>query len=337
MSVQPFSPHTAINQARAQVREHLGDDQVRSLHRQIPLLDALAFFTTVLLAVTNSIWLATLPLGFALIGCAIFQGWLIQLAGLVSHDLFVHRRVGGERWSQLGALILTLPRLSLPAGYETAHLRHHRFLGSKKDTEHYKQTLDSRKRRLLFSTLLGVRLVQAGKLDQGEHYRDVSDTSDAMQARAQRERWIMRGWLISMVVLTVLWPSAMLWVYWLPLLAVAPVINSIRLVLEHADADVSSHDAWQLGTWYRTGPLTRLMFLWDSGDCHLVHHVFPRMPFYHVGSCVDSIQDLLAAHNPRPRTSLADLLHGWYVQALPHRSPWPNRLRSEPAEVQQSV
>ena len=323
MSQPANSPQHAIQAARHQIRAYLGADQVKALHRPLPALDALAVISTLLLATANSAWLATLPPVLWLAAGALLQGWLIQLAGLVSHDLFVHRRVGGERWSQFGALLLTLPRLSLPVGYETAHLCHHRHLGSEQDSEQYKQALTSRRRRLLFSTLLGVRLVQARKLDQGRHYHDVSGASAANRARAVRERWLLRLWLLLMIVLTVIWPAQMAWAYWIPLLVVAPVINSIRLVLEHADADVRSGDAWQLGTWYRTGPVSRLLFLWDSGDCHLVHHIFPRMPFYHVGACVDALTPLIERHNPRPHRSLAKLLYGWYVLALPHRQPWP--------------
>lgn len=318
-----FDAQTIINAARQRIRAELGDQRVRELHAQSRWLDSLALGAFLAVAVANTWALASLD-GWILLPLVLLQGWLIQWAGLLSHDLFVHRRVGGPLGSWLGALLLTVPRLSSPVGYEQAHLTHHRHIGSSRDSEHYKQGLNTRLRRLLFSTLFGIRLAQAGKqVGAQRRYHDVSDKSDTLQRRARVEKWIIRGWLLAMVCLTAWTPFALVLVYWLPLLAVAPVVNTVRIVLEHADADISSGDAFQFGTAYRTGPLTRLAFLWDSGDCHLIHHIFPRMPFYRVGACVDALAPLIAKHNPRPRTSLPRLLYGWYVKGLPHRQPWP--------------
>ncbi len=317
-------PQTMIANARRDIRDYLGADRVKALHRQNRGLDALAFCAVIVLWVLASTVLVTRPVDAVWLICLVLQGFVFQLAGLVSHDLFVHRRVGGERWAAWGARLLTLPRLSLPMGYESAHLAHHRHLGSSRDTENYKQHLDSRRKRLLFSTLLGIKLVQSGRGDT-VHYHHV-DASQPARARALRlERWLLRGFLLTMLVLTGIFPLAMASAYWLPLLVVAPLVNTVRIVLEHADADINSGDAFQAGTFYRTGLLTRVLFLWDSGDCHLVHHIFPRMPWYHVGACVDELRPLMAARNPRPRRHLLGLLKGWYLDNHGHRQPWPSR------------
>jgi fatty acid desaturase len=317
---------TILNRARHQARTALGAERIRSLHQQDGRLDALAVALVVALTLLNSLLLWHFSPGLYTPLGLLVQGWLFQIAGLISHDLFVHRRVGGERLSWLGSLLLTLPRLSLPVGYEVAHLTHHRHLGSVRDSENYKQALDSRRKRLLFSTLFGIRMAQSGKQQGHAHYHDVSHQAAAVRERARSERWALRGWLLLMTVMTWWAPMAMLFSYWLPLLLIAPVINTLRIIIEHADADISSANAWQFGTNYHTGAVTRLLFLWDSGDCHLVHHVFPRMPFYRVGRCVDELRGLIDAENPRVRRSLPALIRGWYLGGYGHRSPWPTPL-----------
>lgn len=139
-----------------------------------------------------------------------------------------------------------------------------------------------------------------------------------------------------MIVLTITAPVAMLFSYWLPLLLVAPLINTLRIIIEHADADTRAGNAWQLGTNYHSGALTRVLFLWDSGDCHLVHHVFPRMPFYRVGRCVDELRALIDQQNPRVRRSLLALVLGWYLKGYGHRTPWPTPVFPPQRKAEQS-
>ena len=327
---------TLLNQARQQARAALGAERIKDLHQQDWRVDVLAGVLVLAVAIINGalLWSRSPDL-YTPFGLLI-QGWLFQIAGLISHDLFVHRRVGGEHLSQLGSLMLTLPRLSLPVGYESAHLSHHRHLGSQRDTENYKQAIDTRRKRLLFSTLFGVRMAQSGKRQGATHYHDVSDKSGAIRQRAIREKRALRIWLLLMIALTIVAPVEMLFTYWLPLLLIAPLINTLRIIIEHADADTGAGNAWQLGTNYHTGALTRVLFLWDSGDCHLVHHIFPRMPFYRVGRCVDELRELIDQQNPRVRRSLVALVLGWYLKGYGHRTPWPTPvfpLQRRPAQT----
>ncbi len=85
-----------------------------------------------------------------------------------------------------------------------------------------------------------------------------------------------------------------------------------------ADPDNRFHVA----TYYRTGPWTRALFLWDCGDCHLVHHVFDQIPFYRMGQAVDLLRPILLRAGVIQRTSLWTLLRGYYVDVLPHRARW---------------
>ncbi|HSX88711.1 MAG TPA: fatty acid desaturase [Pseudomonas sp.] len=317
-----------LNQVRQRISQALGRDTIAALHRSRPGLDALAVFGSIGLFGLNLHLLASLPFGLTWVLLFVLQGFLLQSFGLVSHDLFVHRRIWGDRGSWLASLVLTLPRLSLPTGYEQAHLAHHRWIGTEQDTEAYKQQLDSRGKRWLFATLLGVKLAQAGKLKQGESlkgYHDVSGQGALIERRARIEKWLMRTGLLALLPLAWFFPAHTLLGYLLPTLVIGPVANSLRIIIEHAEADPGN--PWHWSTCYRTGPLTRLLFFWDSGDCHVIHHIFPRLPFYHMGRAVELIRPLLLANGVVERRSYLELLRGWFVQGHPHRSLWPQKNR----------
>ena len=73
-------------------------------------------------------------------------------------------------------------------------------------------------------------------------------------------------------------------------------------------------------TYYRTGPFSRFLFFWDGGDCHLVHHLFARIPFYRMGEATELMRPYLERQGVRERRSFWSLLHGYYVRVEPHRS-----------------
>ena len=92
-------------------------------------------------------------------------------------------------------------------------------------------------------------------------------------------------------------------------------------VLEHADADPDNPFNWS--TWYRTGPVTRLLFFWDSGDCHVIHHIYPRLPFYNMSRAVRLMEPVMTAAGVVQRHSFLQMLKGWFIDNHPHRSQWP--------------
>lgn len=309
---------------RAHLHEHLGRASIASLHRQNRWLDLGAVLLALSLFGLGTYVLGTAPVSLAWLALFVAQGFVLQWMGLVSHDVFVHRKVWGETGSWLGSLVLTMPRLSLPTGYEQAHLQHHQWIGTDRDTEAYKQHLDTRARRFLFLTIFGIKLAQAGKLKASQglrRYHDVQGRGAVAQQRAILEKWLMRAVLASLLVLAVFFPRMVLLGYVLPVVVMGPVVNTLRIVLEHADAN--PHNPYHWSTWYRTGLISRVLFFWDSGDCHVVHHIFPRLPFYRMSRAVALIEPVLLAQGVPQRHSYWQLLKGWLIDGHPHRSVWP--------------
>jgi fatty acid desaturase len=312
-----------MDHVRRTLRDAVGAETFRRLNRPLPWLDALTVFGLLAIFAAVMTGLARVAFGPLWLALFVFQGFVLQWFLLVSHDLFVHRGSGGEFWSWIGSIILTAPRFSLPTGYEQAHLSHHRNIGTTLDTEAYKQDLDSRGRRLLFSTVLGVKLAQASRLgaEARRHYHEVNADNVKLQRRVRIERIVMRSWLVALIPLAILFPKPVLLGYVLPTLIMLPIVNTLRIIIEHADIDPDN--PFYLGTFYRTGFLSRPLFLWDSGDCHLIHHAFPHMPWYHVGEALDLMRPTLLAHGIVERTSFIELLKGWYIDNYPHRTLWP--------------
>lgn len=318
------SAEHAFGEVRQALRAALGAEAIAQLHRRNALLDNLAVLLALAAFVAGVVALGRWPLGLPWLALFVAQGFLLQWMGLVSHDVFVHRRIWGETGSWLGSLLLTLPRLSLPTGYEQAHLAHHRCIGTPEDTEAYKQYLDTRARRLLFLTVAGVKLAQRGRLAAQEGlraYHDVSGQGAAVERRARIERGLFRAGMLALLGLALFWPRLVLLGYLLPVLVMGPIVNTLRIVMEHAEANPDN--PWHWSTCYRTGWLSRPLFCWDSGDCHLVHHIFPRLPFYRMGRAVELMRPVLLAHGVVERRSYWRLLAGWLVAAYPHRTLWP--------------
>jgi fatty acid desaturase len=66
--------------------------------------------------------------------------------------------------------------------------------------------------------------------------------------------------------------------------------------------------------------VTRPLFFWDAGDCHVVHHLYPAIPFHRTGEALSILTPLLKEHGARERRSLVDVIPGYFVRNEPQRS-----------------
>lgn len=311
--------------ARKVITTALGRDTIARLHRPISLLDWIVVIalpiTFVVNAVALAVWSSWLwPLLFILQGC------LIQIFGYVVHDLFVHRRHAGSAGYYIGA-VLELPLATRRTWYARYHIDHHNLMNTEDDPEAYKQDLDSRLKRLAFLTLPGAILTMARLLKPATpEYSNVS-MGPLTPPSDDRTRWQIRfesrlailgsgGLAVGIIV----WPGFFIFGYILPLIIVTPIVSSLRVVLEHADCDPDN--VFHCATFYRTGLVTGPLFFWDAGDCHIVHHIYPAIPFYRMPAAVNAIAPILREHGARERQSLTGLLYAWFVRNERHRTVW---------------
>jgi len=303
-----------------------GKETIVALHRRRPLLDALAIAGAWGLFALLIFLLGTRRPGSALwIACLVLQGALVMAFGYMLHDLFVHRHVGGKTFAYWMGLAMGYVAYLIRTPYAEIHHDHHLHTGTDED-EAYKDDLDRRWKRFLFLTPVGYVLAIEGLLARARPARFPAPErafgvhGRPTRRRAKRERRLLIVFWILLAAGAFLAPRFVVYGYLLPLLLVMPVLNVVRTVLEHAETDPGN--AYHCATYYRTGPLTRPLFFWDGGDCHLVHHLLPHIPFYNMGRAVDLFRPFLLRQGVRERRSLARLLWGYLVRNEPHRALW---------------
>ena len=61
---------------------------------------------------------------------------------------------------------------------------------------------------------------------------------------------------------------------------------------------------YQQATCHTAGPITSALFLWSTGDAHLIHHLFPNLPCYRLRRARAALLPILLRHGVVQRTSL---------------------------------
>jgi fatty acid desaturase len=223
------------------------------------------------------------------------------------------------------------------AFYESQHLKHHRALGTAGDNEIYKQGIHTRFRRLLFASpalliyrsLFRLPLATQQQSPAGEPERPIALT---VHGGAKRLRWERNTryalWILAVGSTAWDW-RFLVFGYLLPFAIVTPVVNTVRIVLEHFDLD-RNNPLW-VGTFYRTGLLTRLVFFWGAGDCHLVHHYYANVPFYRMPAALRMMRPILLREGVYEHRSLPRLLWQWFSASRPHWSVPPEGCRGNTA------
>ncbi|MFD4831228.1 fatty acid desaturase family protein [Streptomyces uncialis] len=116
-------------------------------------------------------------------------------------------------------------------------------------------------------------------------------TSDRARSAIQRDTWILLVWIVSMTVLTVLWPMVMLTLYIMPT-AVAWIVNNFAIMPEHYYAERSDNP------WRNTNSVyTRSKWFgflnWNT-NYHAEHHLYPGIPAWNLHEISKRVREHLA-------------------------------------------
>jgi fatty acid desaturase len=316
-----------LRRARALIVAQLGAEKLAELHRPNLALDLAAIVGCPALFVFLAYQLGTAsarePWWWL---CLFAQGNLILILAFLNHDLFVHRKLLRPKLRWIVSSVLVWPAQLRAAAYEEKHLLHHRALGTKADSELYKHSINTRLRRFLYATV-AVVFYRAIFL-RGQTASLSVERPDAARRNQPRARYekVTRWAILALALAAGLADYRLvLYGYLLPYALVTPFLNSIRIILEHFDLE-PGNPLWS-GTFYKTGPLTRLMFCWDAGDCHLVHHFYAGIPFYRMGEALRAIRPILISHGVYEHRSLGQLMRQWFVDQRAHWSVPPEAAR----------
>lgn len=307
--------NTGLRAARAEIVGELGRDELARLHEENPVLDGAAVFGSIalFLALVHPLAVGSVrdPLWWA---CLFLQGNMILVLAMVSHDVFTHRKWLPPRLRWLVSTLMMWPSQLRPSVYDDLHLTHHRALGTPQDTESYKHGINTRLRRALFaSPAMVVQHLQTV-------HRQIAEANgrDPGSERAAYERKVWWGILALVLVTAAIDYRFALYGYLVPFVFVLPLLNTVRVVLEHYDLD-AGNPFWA-GTFYRTGPVTRIMFWWIGGDCHVIHHVYATIPWYRLPRAIRLMRPILLRNGVFEHRSLGRLLLDWFMARRPHWS-----------------
>lgn len=305
----------SLRAARALLAREIGAEQLARLHKPNAFLDFLAVFGSIGLFCAMA-WMLAVgsvrdPAWWL---CLLVQGDLVVLMSIINHDVFAHRKVLPTPLRWMLSQVLTWPAQIKGALFESRHLTHHRELGTERDTEIYKHGLDSALRRFLYVTpvLIIFRSVIYREPEVVKHVR-------AAHGGEKRLRWEKgtRRVLWGLALASLAWDWRLLvFGYLLPFAFVTPAFNTVRIVLEHFD--LGRDNPFWVGTFYRTGFITRPMFLWSTGDCHLVHHFYANIPFYRMPEALRLIAPILRREGVYEHRSLIPLLADWFSCSRGH-------------------
>ena len=321
-----------FTRTRKEMVQAVGKDRILELHRQSKVKDVLGIAGLYGLFAFNIWFLSThsrsQPGWEMVVWWLLFflQGFVIMAFGYLLHDVCVHRKFGGKRFSYWLSLISGVLSFTPPSQYGHTHMDHHTYTGTDED-EAYKQDVDTRTRRILFLTPIGYFAAIWRFLRRNFPPKwpapDSAFGRHPNKALLVREAiYIVLGYVLIFVAWK-LWKKPVQYGFLLPALFALPVANTLRTILEHAETNTDNN--YHCATYYRTGFITRPLFFWDAGDCHLVHHVFPGIPWYRMGEACDTLRPFLLEHGVRERRSLFELIKGYFVDVRPHRTLWAEK------------
>lgn len=309
---------------RDMVVQFLGKDKVRELNKVNWFYEIVSSAAPFVIFSFFAFYLATYPFGILWMVVFFFQGMVLQWFGFWSHDACIHRKVFGPRLSYIFSLIAMLPLTIPPSGYEFSHLSHHRNLNKKNDAEDYKNDIDTWWKRLFILTLFG-QLLASTRLLKGKNgvinYKIQEDKyfNEDLGKKIKLEKMIMKVYFVIILILSWFFPIV-LYGYLLPLIISIPFWSTARLILEHATVD--DNDPLNCATYYKTNFVTAWMFFCSSGDCHLIHHLFPKIPSYNIRKALKELDPFLVKNGVIERNSLLQLFYFYFIKNLKYRTPW---------------
>lgn len=308
----------AFKNFRVELKETLGHETIKRLHQQQAWIDWTVFSGLCCLLFSLMYALYALPFGAVWVSCLITQAYVMQSLGFFSHDAFEHRHLGGRKLGYVCNLFCMIPYFRLPTKYHATHTRHHRFLNTSQDSAFKLFLSDIKQDRLSkigWFTPLGVYKLMPESLGVD------AEMDQKYVEPVKKEQRILWGFMLFMLLMTYLFPTFFIYGYWLPVFGILPIIGMWReLVLEHGDIDADN--PLQAATFYRSSFIFKLMHGFNSGDCHLVHHVYPNIPFYNIPKALKLLRPHFFHHQIYEYRSYWSIIYYFFIKNKKRFTSW---------------
>ncbi|TWU11140.1 fatty acid desaturase family protein [Allorhodopirellula heiligendammensis] len=248
--------------------------------------------------------------------------YLVCAASLHGISLFTHEAVHGvlstnRTVNRLLGIVCAWPVLQNYSAYKVLHLQHHKHLGHEGDPDHYNNY--SRWSWLVFA-MHWVRLLIGYPV-----YIVMIPILGFRQGKLGDRLWILADvGLLAILIATVCasplpW-SLLLHVWLIPMLLINTMVN-IRGMSQHTFLE-NPVDPIQGTRSILTHPLTE--FFMCSENHHLEHHLFPRVPWYHLKGLHVEVRDQLVARQAPFIDSYFAFVREFIGKSWA-RSPWGRR------------
>jgi len=298
----------------------IGVESLRELHKESKWIDILLLVSAWVLFIGTWYFIATCDFGFLTIFLILLQGIILgNYFYAIRHDTLMHRQFGGAKFSYIAGIIMSIPMLNTYTQF-LKHEDHHLHVGYDLFEEHIAE-LDTVWKRWLGFTGIGLLFLFAGRLkSKGTSYPNENWENPKLIKKANKiEGILVLTWLLSIITLALFFPYTVLMGYLIPVMVVVPALLSIKNAFQHSETDINN--SMHLAQNYRGNLLIRVVYCCSLGDVHIVHHIFPRIPFWKTPKAARLIRGTLEAQNV-PKRTFFEILYGYYIKGRPYRTLW---------------
>eukprot|EP00996_Jenningsia_fusiforme_P001359 NODE_2245_length_1252_cov_387.594347_g2044_i0.p1 GENE.NODE_2245_length_1252_cov_387.594347_g2044_i0~~NODE_2245_length_1252_cov_387.594347_g2044_i0.p1 ORF type:complete len:396 (-),score=41.19 NODE_2245_length_1252_cov_387.594347_g2044_i0:64-1077(-) len=318
--------------ARQTVEAEIGHANWKAIHKENRLYDILLVTLIPLMSWCCMYVTWNYPFSSPLFWiAACLHGWGVLASFLTYHDVIAHRQAFGVWGSWLVGIWMASHGLAfngLHSMWGARHcMTHHKKTFEKVDCDLSGHDMKSRITRFIF--LQGalrqfIRLQFWGSMDSKYNRANIrawypGPLGDAKLKQIVVDRCIRWTRNILYLVMIYYYPVRTLAMLLIPQ-SFMGLPDAVRYVMEHSEQD-RSNPYWH-ATLYRTNMLTRTIWMCEIGDCHAVHHIFPKVPMYNQHLAIKLVSPILIKHGVRERTSFWEILYGYYILGLPHGERW---------------
>jgi fatty acid desaturase len=252
--------------------------------------------------------------------------YLICAASLHGISLFTHEAVHGvlssnRTTNRLLGIICAMPVLQNFSAYKVLHLRHHKHLGDHGDPDHYDNY--SRWSWVIFA-MHWIRLLIGYPI-----YIVMIPILGFRQGRRIDRLWIVAETAMLVLLIAAVCASPVPWelllhIWLIPMLIINTMVN-IRGMSQHTFLE-NQADPVRGTRSILTNPITT--FFMCNENYHLEHHLYPRVPWYHLKKLHYEVRDQLVARQSPFISSYFAFVYEFIVKSCA-RSPWGRRGKVE--------
>lgn len=304
----------------ALITKAIGVEELRKLHKVNKWIDVLVITTAWILFVGTWYLIATIDFGFLTVFLIILQGAVLgNYFYSIRHDTLMHRQFGGSKFAYVMGIAMSMPQLNTYTRF-LKHEDHHLHVGYDLFEEHIAE-MDTVWKRWLGITVLGLGLLFTGKLKSKGTSKPNGDWKDpALVVKAKKtEGFLHLIWFLSIVALSIFYPYTVIVGYVIPVLIIVPALLSIKNACQHSETDVNN--SMHLSVCFKANFFLRVLYCCSLGDVHIVHHIFPRIPFWKTPKAARLFRETIKAENVPIRT-FSEVLIGYYIKGKPYRKLW---------------